>query len=238
MPKDVTSSPPAGPAGRPARGSAIQAPRRHVRDSAWTRWQPHLRIALPVIALLGIVLFLLWPLFAERQGGLRLGEAPMTASGEAYMRMTNPQFSGIDRKNQPYKITAESGVQQTADESVLDLQAPVADIAQNNGHWVALTASTGRYDRTQNLLDLAGKVTVYHDDGYEVTTSQAHVDLKGGTADGDEPVAGQGPRGTIVSEGFKLLDRGDTVVFTGKARLLLEDSMPAPSDDAGARATQ
>jgi lipopolysaccharide export system protein LptC len=35
-------------------------------------------------------------------------------------------------------------------------------------------------------------------------------------------VAAQGPFGTLVSEGFRLYEKGAVVVFTGQSRALLE----------------
>jgi lipopolysaccharide export system protein LptC len=48
------------------------------------------------------------------------------------------------------------------------------------------------------------------------------VDIKAGDAEGDEPVAAQGPFGTLTAEGFRLRDRGQVVIFTGRARAVLE----------------
>ena len=48
-----------------------------------------------------------------------------------------------------------------------------------------------------------------------------HAPDEGG-ATGDRPVAAQGPFGTIVSEGFRLENRGQVVVFTGNAKAVLE----------------
>jgi lipopolysaccharide export system protein LptC len=71
------------------------------------------------------------------------------------------------------------------------------------------------------MLDLTGDVTVFHDSGYEVRTDAAEVDLRAGSAQGDQPVSAQGPAGTLDAVGFTLMDRGDVVVFKGPARMVL-----------------
>ena len=86
---------------------------------------------------------------------------------------------------------------------------------------LALTAKVGYYDRETELLDLVGAVNLFHDEGFEVRTAKAQVDLKNGIASGDEPVESQGPSGTLTSEGFRVLDKGDTVFFTGKSKMIL-----------------
>jgi lipopolysaccharide export system protein LptC len=97
----------------------------------------------------------------------------------------------------------------------------------NDGTWLALTAKVGYYDRQTELLDLVGDVNLFHDQGFEVRTEKAQVDLKGGTASGDLPVEGQGPSGTLTAEGFRAIDSGKTVIFTGKSKMIL---YPAEKD--------
>jgi lipopolysaccharide export system protein LptC len=46
--------------------------------------------------------------------------------------------------------------------------------------------------------------------------------LVAGAAQGNQPVAAQGPFGTLTADGFRLTDRGQVVLFTGKARVVLE----------------
>jgi lipopolysaccharide export system protein LptC len=60
---------------------------------------------------------------------------------------------------------------------------------------------------------------VFHDRGYELTTDTAHVDMAAGTAEGNDAVQGQGVFGDVTSQGFRLLDHGQTIIFTGKAKL-------------------
>ncbi len=99
------------------------------------------------------------------------------------------------------------------------LEGPKGDLTLLNGAWLAVTAYTGVYLTQGQLLDLFGDVKLFHDRGYELTTDTAHVDMTGGTAEGNDAVQGQGVFGDITSEGFRLLDHGQTIIFTGKAKL-------------------
>ena len=72
---------------------------------------------------------------------------------------------------------------------------------------------------SDKLSDTA--VNVFHDQGFEMRSEEAHVDLDQGKIWGDMSVQGQGPAGTIESEGFRLYDRGAHIVFTGKSHLVL-----------------
>lgn len=220
---------------RPARKSgrfadwAGAGPRRVVGAGAFgSAWQ-WLRIGLPVLTLIVIVVVLVWPVLFSR-AGFRLGSAPTSGGGDAYAQMNNPQFTGVDKRDQYYTVTASSATQRRAGEEIFELAAPKADWSLNDGSWMAVTSESGRFDKKQKQLDLVGHVTLFQDRGYELTTETATVDLSTGNASGDKPVQGQGPAGTIESEGFQLLDKGQVVIFTGQAKLLLFEDGEDPGD--------
>jgi lipopolysaccharide export system protein LptC len=104
----------------------------------------------------------------------------------------------------------------------VDLDRPRADILMTDGSWVLLESVTGRFDKGRNTLDLSGDVTLWQDGGNMLVTEAAEIQLQEGAASGDRPVAAQGPFGTLVSEGFRLTERGQVVVFTGRSRAVLE----------------
>ncbi len=64
-----------------------------------------------------------------------------------------------------------------------------------------------------------GNVALYQDKGNEFHSTSAHLDMNAGTAEGDDPVTGQGPFGHVTAQGFRILNRGDIIYFTGHARL-------------------
>ena len=120
---------------------------------------------------------------------------------------------------------------ETADkETVVNLQKLVADMTMGDGAWVAVTADNGIYHRDAGTVDLSGNVTLFHDTGLSFETDAATVDLKNDRARGDQPVEGQNPNGQLASQGFEVRDRGQTIVFTGRAWLKL---FPKKSDGGG-----
>jgi lipopolysaccharide export system protein LptC len=133
----------------------------------------------------------------------------------------NARFSGIDKQNRPFTVTAETARQNPSKDDIVSLESPKADITLQSGAWVAVTSETGVYQQQSQILDLFGSVHLFHDRGIEFTTDTARVFMNESRAEGDDPVAGQGSFGELSAEGFRLLDKGDRVVFTGKARLVL-----------------
>jgi lipopolysaccharide export system protein LptC len=78
------------------------------------------------------------------------------------------------------------------------------------------------------MLDLKGSVNLFHDLGYELHTARASIDMDNNVAAGDSPIQGQGAFGQINAAGFRLLESGERIIFTGKARLLIHSTAPKP----------
>lgn len=210
----------------------LMQPRRPARSSALAPLVPWLRLGFPLLATLAVVIGLIWPLlFGE--GAFRLSAVPVAPQGSAYMRMENPRFTGSDSQQRQFNVTAEAAVQKQASDPALDLASPKGDLIAQQGSWMSLSANTGRYDQKKQWLDLAGKVEFFRDDGYQVTTDKASIDLKQGIASGDAAVEGQGPAGHVTSEGFRVFERGRIIEFSGKAHLILYDGgkLPGLSDE-------
>jgi lipopolysaccharide export system protein LptC len=179
-----------------------------------------MKLVLPVVAASLLLLVAVWPKIEAQLA--KIAALPKLDLKEARdLRMVNARFSGLDKLNRPYTVTADTARQMPSKDDLVALEGPKADLTLQNGTWVAVTSETGLYQQQQQILDLFGEVHVFHDAGIEFTTDSARVFMAQGTAEGTDRVAGQGQFGELAAEGFQLLDRGERVIFTGKARLLL-----------------
>jgi lipopolysaccharide export system protein LptC len=210
-----------------ADGQAQEAPRtrRNRKRSSgaggsYSRFVGLMRVVLPTIALFVVVSLVVWPKLQGEDDRFRLGFSAMSAKEAESLNMVNGQFFGSDEDDRPFSITADLITQQGIDGERIDLEAPKADITLDDGTWLVLTADTGRYVEKEKKLDLIGAVNLYHDSGYEIRTPKARIDLVRGEASSQEPVAGQGPFGTLKAEGFKLLNKGKRIIFTGKSEVV------------------
>lgn len=180
-----------------------------------------MKVVLPAMAAALILLVVAWPQFTAERDKFRLSVANLGADQLENLSMLNARFDGIDEKDRPYSITADVATQSRRSETLIELELPKADITLEDGTWLALTARTGEYDRDTRLLDLYGAVSLFHDKGFELHTSAARIDLADGIAEGDQPVQGFGTAGSIESEGFRILERGQRIIFTGRSHLTL-----------------
>ena len=182
---------------------------------AWTK-----RL-LPVLALglLGAVVF--WPEIEGNEDRSRVSFRRTIQPRAEALRVVNPRYQGIDELGRPFTITARAG-QQQGSADILDLDEPRGDMVLTDGAWIYVQSRTGRYNKPASHLDLAGDVTIYHDSGGMLRTASAAVQIDAGNASGDDPVAAQGGFGTLTADGFRLIDRGAVVIFTGNAHAVLE----------------
>jgi len=104
----------------------------------------------------------------------------------------------------------------------MSLEHPRAEMTMHSGALVVVTAATAMYQSQAQLLDLFGDVNLVHENGTRFVTNTAHVDVAADSAAGNDPVTGHGPSGDITAQGFRVVDKGNTIIFTGKSNLLLK----------------
>ena len=197
---------------------------------AYSRFANSMRIALPIFAGAIMILVVAWPQLVERPKRFALGVSKVTVNDSGGQQIVNARFTGTDQEQRPFTITADTASQAVNTAGVIDLAFPKADITLQSGVWIAVSAETGLYDKKSQVLDLKGAVNLFHDEGYELHTTSARVELDKGEASGNDPVSGQGPFGRLNSTGFRILDRGKRLIFSGKSKLVL---FPAAKDPKG-----
>lgn len=216
---------------RAARRSRLgAAPRRRRSGFGRSRIVSTMKYLLPGIAFALLVLVAVWPRLLPDEDRFRIDLEAVGPAGGAKPQVLNPRLQGIDSAARPFQVTADFGARGDVEGGgeIYDLTNPKADIVLADGSWVALTANDGRFEAKTNTLHLTGDVNLFHDQGYEFTTTAAQVDLVTSTASGDEPMDGQGPFGVLNAEGFRVFDSGDRVLFLGPARLTVFEGATPP----------
>lgn len=209
---------------RPPRPASGWSPRHTDR---YSRRVTLLKRLLPVIGVALLTLVAIWPRLGPLLESVRFG-LPVIDLREAHeLRMLNPRYAGVDRFNRPYVVTSAIGRQASNRDDLMSLERPRAEMTMHNGALVVVTAATAMYQSQAQLLDLFGDVNLVHENGTRFVTNTAHVDVAADTAVGNDPVTGHGPSGDITAQGFRVVDRGNTIVFTGKSNLLLKGTKPS-----------
>ncbi len=210
------------PANRSADIFTASARSENRRSSVgYSRFVSFMKFILPAAALLLVVLVVVWPQFDFKNQRFGLQFTKLQATEGDVPAMVNARFVGSDRKEQPYTITADLARNLLFGGKSVELEMPKADITARDGSWIVLTANSGVYDQDSKKLGLEGSVKLFHDAGYEFNTKTAQIDLGLGNAESNSPVRGQGPFGQLEAQGFKLENKGQTIYFTGKSKLVI-----------------
>lgn len=188
-----------------------------------TRVVVAMRFILPAVAALLLAALALWSRFGFDGASLHLNIGAINVGVVDQLVMSNPHFEGLDDKNQPFSVTADSATEADAKADIIDLAAPQADITLQNGTWLTMTADSGRFHRRAQTLDLLGAVNLFHDQGYELHTRDVHIDLVANRATSSSPVDGHGPSGDLKAEGLDVSEGGKVVKLLGHAELRLID---------------
>ncbi|MBB4312262.1 LPS export ABC transporter periplasmic protein LptC [Roseospira marina] len=182
-----------------------------------------MKLLLPSVAVVLLGLVLAWPQIQSQTERFTLGFAALDPREVNPSTLVNPRFHGVDAQDQPYTLVAEAAEEVPEDPDRVNLDKPQGDITLGGGRWLSLRGNAGLYSKADRTLNLDGDVMLYRDDGFEFHTDEARIDLETNSAHGTDPVRGQGPDGTINSDGFVMVDGGRVVTFTGRAHLVLQD---------------
>ena len=193
------------------------------RDTAlnalrYSRFVTVMKRVLPISAGLLIAAVMAYSLMPRQSERLKL---PTQDVGEINndLTMTKPRLTGTDKKGNPFVITADAAVQDPANVRRATLKTVEADLTLEKNRWLNATAAHGFVDMDKGSLALDGGIAVYSDDGYELHTTRADVDLKKGLFKGPETVTGHGPAGTLRADSFELDRRTNQLVLVGHVQM-------------------
>ncbi|MEI9887791.1 MAG: LPS export ABC transporter periplasmic protein LptC [Rhizomicrobium sp.] len=195
------------------------------RDTAlnalrYSRFVMVMKRALPLTAALLIAVVIVYALIPRQSDKLSL-EYKSIGTIDNDLAMLKPRLSGTDHKGNPFLITADAAIQEGANIHRARLVNVQADFTLDKGRWLNTTAAKGRVDMDHNALALTGGIAVFSDDGYELHTARADVDLKRGRFTGPAEVTGHGPAGTLRADSFEVDRDTSRLVLQGHVRMTI-----------------
>ena len=189
--------------------------------AGYSRYVVFMKFFLPAAAMMLIAAIVIWPQIQVTDNSFSIGLSDIQLTTRENPSMVNARFVGSDKQNQPFSITADLAKNLLFGNTKIELEMPKADITVKDGTWMVLTANTGVYNQSGQTLSLEGEVNLFHDAGYEFNTKRAKIDLNDGIARSDVKVTGQGPFGQLTASGFRIENKGKSIYFTGKSKLVL-----------------
>ena len=207
--------------GRGSKDGTAPLRARAVFSRRYSRFVGIAKRIFPALAATLLLLVAVWPRLRDVIEHVHFAAPHLDLREARDLRMVQAHYTGVDRQQRPFVITAEVARQNPDADNIVALEGPKGDMTTLSGNWFEVISETGLYQPQAQLLDLFGHVQLFQDKGNEFRTDIAHVDMAAGTAEGQAPIEGQGPFGHVIAEGFRILDHGDTIIFTGQSRLEL-----------------
>jgi len=176
-----------------------------------------LKIALP--AAIGVTLaFLAFSPLENKKEVSFLLDKNKAQHAEERMRATATQYRGEDNRGRPFVLVAQSALQRSSAERIVDIRGIGARMDLENGP-AFLSANHARYDIDNDLVDVLGPILLTAADGYRMETRDVRVDLRGRRMTSRGPVDGQMPLGHFSANHMEVTLADRRVVLTGGARL-------------------
>jgi len=175
----------------------------------YTRFVGIMKRALPMAAAALLAAVLAYSLQPRMQDSrkMTLIFKQLNLSGNDLM-MTKPRLTGVDGNGGPYVVTADEAIQDSHNSKRAQLRKVEADLTTKSGTWINMTATRGLLDQAKEKLWLTGAIDVYSDNGYEVHSTAANIDMNTGSVVGKKFVWGQGPFGTFHADEFTIERNG------------------------------
>ena len=134
--------------------------------------------------------------------------------------LRKPTFIGIDKKNQPFKVMANKATRLKQEPNIFNLEKPTGEISSGKEKFF-LSGDKGIFNKNVEQLKVKGNVK-FNDGGDMIfNTSEMYFDFKKEILSGNKRVNGKKNNSIIVSEGFRILNNGEQIFFTGKTKLKL-----------------
>ena len=195
------------------------------RDTAfdalrYSRFVGVMKRALPIAAGALIAIVLIFALLPRQSDKVSFAYESMGRIDND-LAMLKPRLTGSDQSGNPFVITADAAVQQGANARKVMLKKVEADLTLDKDRWMNASAMRGFVDMEKGALTLTGGIAVFSDDGYELHTERANVDLKKGIFRGPGEVTGQGPIGTLRADTFELDRNTKQITLRGHVRMTI-----------------
>ncbi len=196
------------------------------RDTAtgalrYSRFVLVMKRVLPIAAGLLIAAVIAYSLVPRQSEKLSLATGNWTIINND-LTMTKPRLTGTDRRGNPFVVTAEAAIQNPGNVRLATLRAIQADMTIDKNRWLNATVAAGFIDMNKGTLALHDGIAIFSDDGYEVHTERADIDLKKGLFHGPVAVNGQGPMGTFRADSFDIDRDSGVLQLHGHVHMTIE----------------
>lgn len=147
------------------------------------------RFILPGITIIFAGISLIWPFLKDAEVSFTLSKDQSTAS-DGRVLMTNLRYTGVDRNDRLFLMTAREGEQQDPAANRILLTGIDATIDIGDNKQATLGARSGLYRIPDDELSLTGDVRLASGKDFSINMAGAEIDLAAKTVYGQGSVTG------------------------------------------------
>lgn len=136
--------------------------------------------------------------------------------------LVKPIFMGLNKEEQPFKVTASKATRFKEETNTFYLENPIGEILIDNDKYY-LSGNNGVYDKNIQELKINGDVKFNNNLDLKFSTTEVFFDFKKQILFGEKAVSGYRNNTKIDSQGIKILNKENKIIFTGKTKLLLKN---------------
>ena len=136
--------------------------------------------------------------------------------------LVKPIFMGLNKKEQPFKVTASKATRFKEESNTFYLENPVGEILIDNDKYF-LSGNNGIYDKNIQELKINGDVKFNNNLDLKFSTTEVFFNFKDQVLFGEKAVSGYRNNSKIDSQGIKIINKENKIIFTGKTKLLLKN---------------
>lgn len=160
----------------------------------------------------------------NRQNQVKIPESKFTSSqrfdSSVSQVLVEPVFVGLNNKEKPFKVSASKATRYKETSDIFYLENPIGEITFGKEKYF-LSGKNGVYEKNVQKLKINGDVKFKNLSDLNFSTTEVFFDFKDQVLFGDKTVRGIKNNSTIVSQGIKIFNKENKIIFTGKTKLLL-----------------
>lgn len=206
----------------PATRSKEQAqfPENYAGAMSHSRRVKQLKILLPLAALLISLAFIAVSIARTylpeniSVGGMKIENGKIV--------MEKPAVSGRNDEGISYTMLAERALQDIKNPDLITLQQIKASVPVTKDVLATVAAIEALYNRAMDNLEMTAPFSINLNSGIEAKFQSAHLDVKAGGMETEDPVAIVTKSASIVAQSMKMTDKGRTILFRGKVKVSVE----------------
>ena len=185
-------------------------------------------IASSTLAIAAVGYIALFDPFKRLPHDVSVGNVGMHGSE---VTMTAPKMSGMRPNGQPFELKGVTGSQDILRPNVVKLFGVDAKIGMDDTSTSKITARSGIYDSSRDMIWLKGSVHIVNDSGYDMRMPSAFVDIKTSALMTRDPVVMLLNGGRVLANTMNIENDGHKITFDGDVRSVVDSNISVDAED-------